>query len=78
MLKDIRLSSELNQDFKQTNPYPIYVKVVTQAIWPTYSTTSLALPLEVHNPILHVMTFLINILDGKNPRGIQPILCIQV
>lgn len=47
MLKDIQISSDLNQGFKQQNTYPIYVKVITQAIWPEYSSTSLVLPPEV-------------------------------
>ncbi|CAO3687174.1 unnamed protein product [Rhizopus stolonifer] len=47
MLKDIQISSDLNQGFKQQNTYPIYVKVITQAIWPEYSSTSLVLPPEM-------------------------------
>ncbi|KAI9245959.1 Cullin family-domain-containing protein [Sporodiniella umbellata] len=49
MLKDIQVSSELNQSFRKQNEYPIYVKVITQAVWPEYSSTALILPPEMTN-----------------------------
>ncbi|CAO3695339.1 unnamed protein product [Rhizopus microsporus] len=47
MLKDIHVSFDLIQDFKEKSQYPIYVKVITQAVWPSYSATSLTLSPEM-------------------------------
>lgn len=51
MFGDIKLSNELNSSFKEfeseTPRMPLYVKVISQAIWPTSPASDIVLPPKV-------------------------------
>lgn len=51
MFSDIKLSNELNTKFrefeKETPRMPLYVKVISQAIWPTSPASGIVLPPQV-------------------------------
>lgn len=62
MFSDIQISTDLNNEFKnfktQEPRLPIHVKVIAQAIWPTYPVAKIRLPENVSLPERHIVLYI--------------------